>query len=144
MATSAAWALMVGIAVVSTVAAYRNGRLADQLKAQRDEANRNLIHAYTNEAEARRNGRRGVGQRFEALNAIDLAMQLARATGLTETDRGRLRNQAIAAMGLPDLRVSKEIAIDDPNKFGFAVNASFEHARSSATTARRRRAPSRR
>ena len=116
---------MVGIAAVSTVAAYRNGRLADQLKAQRDEANRNLIHAYTNEAEARRHGRR-VGQRFEAFDAIARAMQLARATGLTEQDRVRLRNQAIAAMGLPDLRVSEEIAFDDPDKFGFAVDASFE------------------
>jgi serine/threonine protein kinase/WD40 repeat protein len=125
LATSAACALMVGIAVVSTVAAYRNGRLADELKAQRDEANRNLIHAYTNEAEARRHGRR-VGQRFEALNAIGRAMELARSAGLTEPDRFRLRNQAIAAMGLPDLRVSKEIAIDDTDKFGFAVDASFE------------------
>ena len=77
LATSAACALMIAIAVVSTVAAYRNGRLADQLKAQRDEANRNLIHAYTNEAEARRHGRR-VGQRFEAFDAIARAMQLAR------------------------------------------------------------------
>ena len=59
------------------MAAYRNGRLADQLKAQRDEANRNLIQAYTNEAEARRHGRR-VGQRFEALDAIARAMRLAR------------------------------------------------------------------
>ena len=77
LASTAACVLMIAIAVVSTVAAYRNGRLADQLKAQRDEANRNLIQAYTNEAEARRHGRR-VGQRFEALDAIARAMQLAR------------------------------------------------------------------
>ena len=86
LATSAACALVIAIAVVSTVAAYRNGRLADQLKAQRDEANRNLIQAYTNEAEARRHGRRA-GQRFEALDAIARAMRLARSAGLSEPER---------------------------------------------------------
>ena len=118
-------ALVIAIAVVSTVAAYRNGRLADQLKAQRDEANRNLIHAYTNEAEARRHGRR-VGQRFEALDAIARAMRLAGSTGLSEPDRLRLRNQAIAAMGLPDMRVAWQVEMPDPVGHGFSVDPSFD------------------
>ena len=63
LASSAACALTIAIAVVSSLAAYRNSRLADQLKSQRDEANHNLILAYTSEAEARRHSRR-VGQRF--------------------------------------------------------------------------------
>jgi eukaryotic-like serine/threonine-protein kinase len=126
LASTAACVLLIAVAVVSSMAAYRNGRLADQLKAQRDEANRNLIQAYTNEAEARRHGRR-VGQRFDALGAIGRAMKLAPATGFTEPERFQLRNQAIAAMGLPDVRVGWDVDVDDPKKHGFAVDPNFEH-----------------
>ena len=83
LASSAACALTIAIAVVSSLAAYRNGRLADQLKSQRDEANHNLILAYTSEAEARRHSRR-VGQRFGTLDAIARAMRLAATVGLSE------------------------------------------------------------
>ena len=110
-------ALTIVIAVVSTVAAYRNGRLAAQLEGQHDEANqnlvqanKNLIQAYTTEAEARRQSRR-VGQRFEALGAIERAMGLAPNVGITEAERFRLRNEAIAALALPDLRVAKELDV---------------------------------
>jgi serine/threonine protein kinase/WD40 repeat protein len=125
LASSAACALVIAIAMVSTVAAYRNGRLADQLKNQRDDANRNLIHAYTNEAEARRHGRRA-GQRFEALDAVARAMRLARSTGLSEQDRLQLRNQAIGAMGLTDMRVGWQVELSDPVNHGFTVDCSFE------------------
>jgi serine/threonine protein kinase/WD40 repeat protein len=125
MVSSAVCALMIAIAIVSTVAAYRNGRLANQLKDQRDDANRNLIHAYTNEAEARRHARRA-GQRFEALDAVARAMRLARSTGLSEDDRFQLRNQAIGAMGLPDMRVAWQVELSDPGGHGFTVDPSFE------------------
>jgi serine/threonine protein kinase/WD40 repeat protein len=125
LASSAACALVIAIAVVSTVAAYRNGRLARQLKAQRDDANRNLIQAYTNEAEARRHGRRA-GQRFEALDAIARAMRLARSAGLSEQDRFQLRNQAIGAMGLSDMRVGWQVEVSDAEGHGFTVDSSFE------------------
>ena len=48
----------------------------EPLKSQRDAANRNLIQAYTNQADARRHTRR-VGHRFEALDAVARAMKLA-------------------------------------------------------------------
>src|SRR5262249_61409388 len=83
-------ALTIVIAVVSTIAAYRNGRLAEQLKGQRDEtarglvqAKKNLIQAHTTEAEARRQSRR-VGQRFDAIASIERAMRLAPEVGITE------------------------------------------------------------
>jgi eukaryotic-like serine/threonine-protein kinase len=125
LASTAACVLLLAVAAVSTVAAYRNGRLVGELKAQRDEANRNLIQAYTNEAEARLHGRR-VGQRFDALGAIRRAMKLAPAAGFTEPERFQLRNQAIAAMGLPDVRVGWEVEVGDPKKHGFTVDPSFE------------------
>src|SRR5262249_23285728 len=124
--------LTILIAIVSTVAAYRNGRLATQLEARNAEANRNLIQAqrnliqaYTTEAEARRVSRR-VGQRFEALTAIERAMGLALEGGITEAQRLRLRNEAIAAMALPDLRVAKELDIPRAKENGFAVDPAFE------------------
>jgi hypothetical protein len=118
-------ALTIIIAVVSSIAAYRNGRLAEQLKGQRDEANQNLIQAYTAEAEAHRVSRR-VGQRFEALDAIERAMRLAPEVGITEDQRLRLRNEAIAAMALPDLRIAKELNVPLAHRNGFAVDPSFE------------------
>jgi serine/threonine protein kinase/WD40 repeat protein len=125
LASSAACALVIAIAIVSTVAAYRNGRLAEQLKGQRDDANRNLIQAYGNEAEARRHSRRA-GQRFEALDAIARAVRLARSTGLSEQDRLHLRNQAIGAMGLTDIRVGWQVELSDPVHHGFTIDSSFE------------------
>jgi hypothetical protein len=117
--------LTIIIAIVSTVAAYNNGRLAVQLKGQRDEAKRNLIQAYTTEAEARRVSRR-VGQRFETLDAIERAMRLAPEVGLTEPERFRLRNEAIAAMALPDLRIAKELDVPRAHENGCAVDRAFE------------------
>ena len=125
LASTAACVLLIAVAVVSTVAAVRNGRLAGELKTQRDEANLNLIHAYTNEAEARRHSRR-VGQRFEALEAVAQAIKLVPAVGLTEPERFRLRTQAIAAMGLPDMRVGWHADVADPGNQGFTVDPSFE------------------
>ncbi len=124
-ASTAACVLTVAIAIVSTVAAYRTSRLASQLAAQRDEANRNLIHAYINEADARRHGRR-VGQRFDALDAITRAMRLASSAGLTEPERLQLRNHAIAAMGLPDMRVEWQVEVAEPLRHGFTVDPAFE------------------
>jgi serine/threonine protein kinase/WD40 repeat protein/Tfp pilus assembly protein PilF len=117
--------LTIVIAIVSSVAAHRNARMAMGLKDQRDEANRNLILAYTTEAEARRHGRR-VGQRFEALSAIERAIGLAPIVGIGEDERFRLRNEAIAATALPDFRIAKELAVPRATANGFTVDLAFE------------------
>jgi eukaryotic-like serine/threonine-protein kinase len=120
-----ACALTIAIAIVASLAAARNGRMADQLKAQRDEAHQNLIQAYMSEAEARLHGHR-TGQRFDALDAIARATRLARSAGINDPDRQKLRNQAIAAMGLPDVRVGWQVEVPDPKRHGFTVDSSFE------------------
>ncbi len=117
--------LTIVIAVVSTVAAYRNGRVAAEAARNLVQANKNLIHAHTTEAEARRQSRR-VGQRFETLGAIERAMRLASKVGITEAERFRLRNEAIAALALPDLRVSRELDVPRAKENGFAVDLAFE------------------
>jgi serine/threonine protein kinase/WD40 repeat protein len=117
--------LTIIIAIVSTVAAVH-------LKAQQDataknllQAKRNLIQAYGSEAEARRQSRRA-GQRFETLDAIERATHLAREVEITEAQWFRLRNEAIAAMALPDLRVAKELDVPRAQQNGFAVDPAFE------------------
>jgi serine/threonine protein kinase len=117
--------LTIIIAIVSTVAAYRNGRLATRLAARNVEANQNLVQAYTAEAAARRVSR-GVGQRFETLGAIDRAMGLAASVDITKAERFRLRNEAIAALALPDVRVAKELDVPRAKENGFAVDPAFE------------------
>ena len=118
-------ALTVVIAIVSTWYAYRNGRLASELAVRNAEANRNLIQAYTTEAEARRQSHRA-GQRFETLGAIERAMRLSATAGITEAQRFHLRNAAIGAMTLPDLRVALELDVPWAAENGFAVDPAFE------------------
>jgi WD40 repeat protein len=124
--------LTIIIAVVSTVAAMRlkaqQGETAKNLvQANRNliQAKKNLIQAHTTEAEARRVSRR-VGQRFAALGAIERAMQLAPTVEITEAEQFRLRNEAIAALALPDLRVAKELDVSRASANGFAVDPAFE------------------
>ncbi len=102
-------ALIVAIAVIASLSAI-------VLKEQRDEAHRHLIRAHTGEIRAHYNAAEGhrlsrrVGQRFEALDDIASAMALEPAVGgIQESHRLRLRNEAIAAMALPDFRVDREI-----------------------------------
>ncbi len=123
--SSAAFILAITVAVVSSLAARRNSRLADQLKVQRDEANRNLIKAYTSEAEARRHSRR-LGQRFGTLDAITRAMGVEWSAGLGEEERLELRNLAIAAMALPDMRLGWGIELSGPGTHVFAIDSRFE------------------
>ncbi len=125
VASTIACVMTIAIAILATAAAAHNGRLATQLKDQRDEARQNLIQAYTSEADARRHSRR-VGQRFDALDAIARAMRLAASVGIGEPERAKLRNQAIAAMGLPDMRVAWQVESPDSKTDGFAIDPDFK------------------
>ena len=123
--TLVAAGLTVLIAIVSTWYAFRNGRLASQLAVRNAEANRNLVQAYTTEAESRRLSRRA-GQRFETLDAVERASKLGAIVGMTEAERFRLRNAAIGAMALPDLRVAFELDAPQAKENGFAVDPAFD------------------
>ena len=117
--------LTIAIAIVASLAAARNGRMAGQLKIQRDEAHLNLIQAYVSEAEARLHGRRA-GQRFDALDAVARATAAGGLRRHERPERQKLRNHAIAAMGLPDIRVAWQVDVSDPKRHGFTVDSSFE------------------
>ncbi len=102
-ACSAAAALTIVLAVGSTWSALV---LRDQVSRTRDAeraTRKNLFNALVAEARGTRLSRRP-GQRFEALKSIREAATIARELGLPASDLGRLRDEAIAAMALPDLR----------------------------------------
>jgi serine/threonine protein kinase/WD40 repeat protein/Flp pilus assembly protein TadD len=89
-------ALLIVIAIGSTVAAW-------SLNALRNDALDKLWHAKLNEAIMLSRSHQP-GQRFASLVSIREATEIARGLGWSETDRGRLRDAALAAIALPDLQ----------------------------------------
>src|ERR1043165_2337672 len=82
------------------------------------------------EAKAQRHSRR-VGQRFGTLEAIRKAVQLTRKMEKPQADFDELRNLAITALALPDLRPSAEW-ITEPDEKGWnnhnwAIDPQFRH-----------------
>jgi serine/threonine protein kinase/WD40 repeat protein/tetratricopeptide (TPR) repeat protein len=113
-AAAAAVVLLASVAVLSVLAAVwlrdeRNATL-DQLQktqqAQR-EGRYQLYKAKLAQAQARRwSGR--VGQRFESLQAVAEASEIARQLRLDESHTLELRNEAIACLALADVRLVGE------------------------------------
>ena len=62
-----------------------------------------LFEAYQSQAKAGRSSRQ-IGQRFQTLDAIREAIEVAKRLDLPREKLGELRNEAIAALALPDLR----------------------------------------
>ena len=75
-------------------------------KAEKEGTNR-LFHSLVAQARGNRLSRR-LGQRFESLRVLEEATQLARRLNLPEEDFRELRNEVIACLSLPDMRVAKE------------------------------------
>ena len=125
--TALAAALLVTTSFTSVWLA--NALHKSQLHLKRaTEAERNAMQtsfdAAVAEAQARRMTGR-VGQRFDSLKAISRAASLADKLQLEAEKTLQLRNQAIASMALPDVRV-----LESWNAMGrqvAAVDADFEH-----------------
>ncbi len=83
----------------------REEETGKQIKKLERERTRQLFQAYVNEAAARRSSPR-VGRRFEALNRILAARELADELKLPSEDYVRLRSEAISALSLTDLRAT--------------------------------------
>jgi serine/threonine protein kinase/WD40 repeat protein/tetratricopeptide (TPR) repeat protein len=123
--------LALTIIVILSWSTRRNGRLVFELRSKNviasrnlSQANRNLVVAYASQAEAFTRSRRP-GQRFEALGAIERAMNLSPAAELSESDRLGLRNSAISALALPDIRVAQEIDVAHAKEHGLAFDRAF-------------------
>src|SRR5262245_40217129 len=76
-------------------------------EAAKKKATRQLYRALVDQARANRLSRR-VGQRFETLRILKEAVQMARQLDLPREAFRELRNEAIAALALPDVRLAKE------------------------------------
>jgi serine/threonine protein kinase/WD40 repeat protein/tetratricopeptide (TPR) repeat protein len=91
-------------------------------------ANRSAIDAYIAQADAGRFSRRA-GQRFKSLDAIRKASQMLdtlKTDSAFERDRDTLRDLAIAALALPDLRVSRTIGSITEKTRNFDIDPAFE------------------
>jgi serine/threonine protein kinase/WD40 repeat protein/tetratricopeptide (TPR) repeat protein len=76
-------------------------------RASKFEAMNKLCGSYRDRAKAGRLSRQ-LGQRFASLKAIEDAVRIARELNLPMERFDELRNEAIACLALPDLRVAKE------------------------------------
>jgi serine/threonine protein kinase/WD40 repeat protein len=129
--------LTIAIAIISTVAAIWLGQ-------SRNEALKNLGEARTAQAEGTRRlwesslaqARAGrfshqVGQRFASLEAIQRAASL----GVFPERKAELRDEAIACLALPDLRLERSLGVSEPEDFAdghwIAFDNAFEHFASS-------------
>ncbi len=92
------------VAVLTTLWTRHQLHLTE--KAQ-DEATGRLYRSLVQQARASRLSRR-MGQRYESLKTLTEAVQMAREMKLPEQDFVELRNEAIACLALPDVRVAKE------------------------------------
>jgi WD40 repeat protein len=116
--------LLVVLVVGSLAAAWRLNRVAGRsLRAEADATDR-LFEALTTRASAGRSSRRP-GQRLASMEALREAADLARAQGRGPDDLLRLRNEAIACLALPDLRLDREWEGNPPGTNGLAFDAAF-------------------
>ncbi len=105
------------MATLFAVDARKNAKQAENdrdkaLKAER-EGKRKLFESNISEANAIRMSRMQ-GQRFGALKRIRDALEIGREIGMTDADKLRLRNIAVAALCLPDLEKGTTWAADEP------------------------------
>jgi serine/threonine protein kinase/WD40 repeat protein len=113
--------LLLTIVVVMTTYSFRlAAELAHVEKAERAEraalqqetasrrkSDQALFEAYLSEARSKRSSRR-VGQRFGTLEAIQRALALSDRVEINPDQKLALRNEAIAGMCLPDMRLIRE------------------------------------
>jgi eukaryotic-like serine/threonine-protein kinase len=98
--TAAVAALLVFVAIGSTTSAL-------WLQAAGRQTTEKLFESLLEQARAKRTSRR-IGQRFKSLKAVEEAVKIARTLKLPEDRFLDLRNEAIACLALPDLRVARE------------------------------------
>src|SRR5262249_55238366 len=107
-------AAIVALSTLGLAGTLVSNRLIEQqrnkaLEAQ-DEATRRLCEALLGKAQGKRLSRRD-GQRFESLEAIVEAAKIARDKNMPEERLLELRNEAIAALALTDLRLVRDGAV---------------------------------
>ena len=113
--------LLLGISIVTTVYSFLLNEQLNQTKSaefaqtkSKQQAIERLWGSYLAEANAKRNSRE-IGQRIEALAAIESARKLDDTIGLNELQFAKMRDTAIACLALPDVRMVGEFSRSIPN-----------------------------
>jgi serine/threonine protein kinase/WD40 repeat protein len=124
--------LVVTVTVVATVSALVYKSKSDEAEEERQHAQQAERLARLREAEALvgqahwfRLSRRP-GQRFDALAALDKAAAIGRELGQPARWFDQLRNEAIAALALPDLHITKEFGSFPQGSVWVDVSDDFE------------------
>jgi serine/threonine protein kinase/WD40 repeat protein/Tfp pilus assembly protein PilF len=117
--------LLIGVAAVSTVAALRLNESLVQTQSAERQARLREAEALVGQAHGIRNSRRP-GQRFEALAALRKAAALGRELGQPPEWFARLRDEAIAALALPDVHITQEWDGFPPGTYTVDLSEDFE------------------
>ena len=96
-------AAIVVLAIGASMAAFTFRGQRDQIRQMDRTTRENLFESLTAQAQARRFSRR-IGQRFESLDALARAADIARDLKLPRDRFDRLRDEAIACLALPDMK----------------------------------------
>jgi serine/threonine protein kinase/WD40 repeat protein len=122
--------LFAAVAGATLAAVYLNSllRKSEFHRQQKDEAEQKAVEELFASTLAQADARRVIrklGQRFATLEAIRKAAGIARERGMGEERLGPLRNVAIAALALPDIRKIREFDPFGPEfTFVWSVDAS--------------------
>ncbi len=118
--------LSAAVLLLLLVVALGGAALSASRGAALAEARHKLFASYVSEARARRFSGRA-GQRFGALEAVRKAAALAGELGMPASTFAELRELAVAALSLPDLRLEREVEGWPEGCDRFAFDAPLEH-----------------
>jgi WD40 repeat protein len=119
-------ALLVAVALGSTVAAIRLGREADRAAAAERAQAEQLFRAVLNDARSTRRGGQP-GRRADALARIREATRLARERNMPPDTFRELRDEALACLALFDLNPVRHLPTDEALAAGAPARADRTH-----------------
>jgi WD40 repeat protein/tRNA A-37 threonylcarbamoyl transferase component Bud32 len=108
--------LLLAVAAVSALSAWRLGLEAERARAAEQMATDRLFEADLVRARAGRQSS-WLGQRFASLDALEEATGIARSRGYDAGRIRELRNEVIACLALADLRVVRSWPIEENRKW---------------------------
>jgi serine/threonine protein kinase/WD40 repeat protein len=117
--------LLAAVAVVSTFSAARLRSALTRTEEAEREARLRESEALVGEAHGIRYSRRP-GQRFEALAALEKAAAIGHELKQPPAWFDRLRNEAIAALALPDIHITQKFGSLPPGTYYAEVSCDFE------------------
>jgi serine/threonine protein kinase/WD40 repeat protein len=112
------------VTALSLFSAIRFRELAQQARQADLDTQAQLCESMLLQANASRTSQRP-GQRVESLKALEKAARLNRTLGHGPDDLLRLRNEAIACLALPDVRLEQQWDGNPPGTNGLGFDASF-------------------